>query len=301
MIERRLSFEDEGRRADKFVASWLSAGFSKVQKMFRRRQVRLDGEPLKAKDRLPAVGLMSIVDEPARARQLTPNRKIRVPIVYQDPHLCVLFKRSGLVVSPGPGHGSDTLISGLLAEFPQLSEMAEAREWGLVHRLDKGTSGLMVVALSVESGEALIGAFAERRVSKRYLALVGGGPEAESGVCAEALVAPSAGQVRGAVDGSGVEAETAWTVLERFGDESSLLALEPRTGRTHQIRLHCQHMGCPVLGDELYGEDEARGRLMLHAERLAFEHPVSGEPLSFEAAPPRPFRQRLKRLRKRFG
>ncbi len=218
-----------------------------------------------------------------------PNRRLRFRVVYEHTDLVVVVKRPGLVMHPGPGHGTDTLLNALIGRFPDLLALGDEREYGLVSRLDRGTSGLVVVARSVPGYEGLVQAFSERRVEKVYLALVAGAPAAE-------------GEVDQPIGGKG--ATTRWEVVESTG-EVSLLRVRPLSGRTHQIRIHLAEVGFPVLRDDRYGSgaDDLTAklylpRLALHAHQLAFQHPVSDERVTCEEPLPRDLRRAWKRARR---
>jgi 23S rRNA pseudouridine1911/1915/1917 synthase len=184
---------------------------------------------------------------------------------------------------PGPEHGSDTLQNGLVARYPELLALGFERGFGLVHRLDRETSGLLVVARTVRAYEGLTGHFAARQVEKRYRALTKGAP-----------AAGAEGTVEGSVDGQ--EAVTRWRLVERTGARKWVVGqfeLHPLTGRKHQLRIHLAGLGWPILGDKRHGAEGmpiakqlGLRRVALHAEALAFCHPATGERLAFEAAWP---------------
>lgn len=212
-------------------------------------------------------------------------------ILWQDGHLAVCNKPAGLTVHPCPSCPEKTLVQRLLGYFPQLGQQEGLRP-GIVHRLDKDTSGLLVVALTGQDRLALSAAFARRAVGKEYLALVAGKPLAE-GRCQEPLGRHPAARVKMAVvpeSRGGRQADTRWRTLWTAPDERfSLLAVRILTGRTHQIRVHLAHVGHPLLGDSLYAPKSVRDmapRQMLHAWRLAFAHPRTGENLCFSCPPP---------------
>jgi len=214
-------------------------------------------------------------------------------IAYQDEHLIVIDKGPGLVVHPGRGHREDTL-SQLLA--PLLAG-GDAERAGIVHRLDRDTSGLMVVARSEEVHRKLQAALAARRIEREYLALVEGRPPSRSGTVDAPVGRDPRVRTRMAVGGAGArEARTHFT-LERALPRASLLSLRLETGRTHQIRVHLQAIGHPVAGDPEYGTAGLYGleRQFLHATRLAFEHPVSGAPLNVRSPLPADLRDALER------
>lgn len=212
-------------------------------------------------------------------------------LLWQDEHLVVCNKPAGLTVHPCPSCPEQTLVQRLLARFPQLGKI-EGQRPGIVHRLDKDTSGLLVVALTETDRLSLSNAFAERQVHKEYLALVAG-LAPQSGQCREPVGRHPTAKVKMAIvpeNRGGRHAHTEWQRLWHSEDKGiSLLAVRIHTGRTHQIRVHMAHLGYPLLGDKLYAPKVVRDmapRQMLHAWRLSFAHPVSGELLSFTCPPP---------------
>jgi len=214
-------------------------------------------------------------------------------IAYEDEHLLVIDKGPGLVVHPARGHREDTL-SQLLA--PSLAG-GEPERAGIVHRLDRDTSGLLVVARSEEAHRLLQQALAQRRIEREYLALVEGRPPARSGTIDAPIGRDPRVRTRMAVDGSGArEARTHFT-LERALAETSLLRLRLETGRTHQIRVHLQAIGHPVCGDAEYGTAGLLGleRQFLHATRLAFEHPLTGRRVEVRSPLPEDLQRALDR------
>jgi 23S rRNA pseudouridine1911/1915/1917 synthase len=215
-------------------------------------------------------------------------------VIYEDADLAVVDKEAGMVVHPGSGNRSGTLAAALLHRFGTLSLAGGADRPGIVHRLDKETSGCLVVARSDAAHRALSAQFAGREVGKRYLAAVEGCPARPEGVV-EARIGrdPHHRQRMAVVSGAaGKAATTRYRVLGVHGG-SALVLCDLLTGRTHQIRVHLRHLGHPVLGDAVYGKPPRPGwvpRLMLHAWRLTFTHPSSGERLTFEAPVPSEFR-----------
>lgn len=232
---------------------------------------------------------------------------IALELVFEDADLLVLNKPAGLVVHPGAGNRSGTLLNALLHHDPDLAKVPRA---GIVHRLDKDTSGLLVVARSLRAHTALVAMLAARDIHRRYAAIVNGVPVAGGTVDAPLDRHPT-DRLRRAVREGGRPAATHYRVREKFRAQA-LLQCELESGRTHQIRVHLTHAGYPLVGDPLYGKglrlprgatselaDALRGfkRQALHAERLAFAHPVTGEALVFDAKPPRDFLDLLAALR----
>lgn len=212
---------------------------------------------------------------------------IPLDILYEDEHLIVLDKPAGLVVHPGAGNRRGTLVSALLHHGSGLSRTGGMERPGIVHRLDKETSGCLVVAKTDAAHHRLARQFASREVAKTYLALVRGVPRHSSGTVDAPLARHAVQRKKMAVAeaGRGRPAVTEYRVLSSHAG-LSLIECRPQTGRTHQIRVHLKHLGCPVVGDPLYGRRENHSRHMLHAWKLSFVHPATGQRLDFEAPPP---------------
>lgn len=219
-----------------------------------------------------------------------PDPSVLIDIVYVDEHIIVVNKAAGVVVHPGAGNMERTLVNGLLALYPEISSVGEEHRPGIVHRLDIGTTGLLIVARTQEAYEELVAMMSLREVKRHYLALVWGHPSAPMGTIDAPIGRDPRDPLRMAVVASGKPARTNYEVLVTFPEpEVSLVACELETGRTHQIRVHLQATGHPVVGDPNYGGARAPlvlGRPFLHAERLVFDHPITGEPLAFEVPLP---------------
>ena len=223
-------------------------------------------------------------------------QRMPLKIVYEDADLLVIDKQAGLVVHPGAGQPDRTLLNALLAHAPALAGVPRA---GIVHRLDKDTSGLLVVAKNVEAQASLVKQLADRSMRRVYLAVVQGDPPASGSIDAP-IGRDSRARTRMAVTQRGKEARTFYRVLERFG-QAALVECRLETGRTHQIRVHFQHIRHPLVGDTVYRRGTRRGvafpRQALHATELSLVHPRSGEPMSWQAAPPRDFQKLVASLR----
>ncbi|MCO5166286.1 MAG: RluA family pseudouridine synthase [Planctomycetes bacterium] len=274
---------DDGRAIERVLARRLPTSADHAAKLLRQRRVRVGERALARGDRVARGDEVVVLPPPpAAARPPAPNRRLRLRAVHEDPDLLVIWKPPGLAMHPGPGHGTDTVLNALVGRHPELLALGPEREWGLVHRLDRDTSGLLLVARSAAAHEALVAAFAGRRVTKEYLALVAGGPPSD------------AGEVTDPVDGK--EARTRYEVVER-APAAALVRAWPETGRMHQVRLHLAALGCPVLGDARHGGAGPRApRLALHAHRLALDHPTTGAPLRLEAPLPRDLKRLWARL-----
>jgi 23S rRNA pseudouridine1911/1915/1917 synthase len=213
-------------------------------------------------------------------------------VVYEDADIVVVDKPAGLVVHPGAGRDTGTLVHGLLARYPEIASVGERARPGIVHRLDSGTSGLMIVARTEAARTALVEMLSAREVSRQYRALVWGEIAAEEGLIDAPIGRSERERTKMAITADGREARTRFVVLERFSLPVPLTLLECHleTGRTHQIRVHLASIKHPVVGDTRYGRARpavACDRPFLHAERLAFSHPISGAEMVFESALPR--------------
>lgn len=213
-------------------------------------------------------------------------------VLFEDEHLIVLNKPAGLTVHPAPGNRDGTLVNGLLHHCPDLPGIGGERRPGIVHRLDKDTTGCIVVAKSQEALVKLQVQIQKRIASRAYLAVIHGVPKTESGTIEAAIGRhPIDRKKYAVVDGEkGRHATTRWRLIERLGDYS-LLRFQLDTGRTHQIRVHCAHLGHPIVGDATYGRCRKLPMALpgqaLHAVQLGLDHPISGERLVFEAPCPR--------------
>jgi 23S rRNA pseudouridine1911/1915/1917 synthase len=236
-----------------------------------------------------------------------PNEHVAFKVHHEDDDLVVVEKPARLVTQPGLGHESDTLLNGLFATWgTKLQNLGRERDFGLLHRLDRETSGLLLVALRARAYDAMRDAFANRAVRKLYWAIVAKAPEPASGVITlpiaefEGTVGGRRGKAKklARVSSAGKPAVTAYRVLDA-SHLGALLECRAVTGRLHQIRVHLEAIGSPILGDGLYaprGVSDASPRLALHAHRLVFTHPVSGTKIDIEAAMPTDFKGVLKRL-----
>ena len=229
--------------------------------------------------------------------------EIPLEVIFEDKHLLAVNKSAGMIVHPGAGTGEDTLVHALLAHCAgSLSGVGGVERPGIVHRLDKETSGVLLVAKNDAAHRGLSGQFAGRQLRKEYLALVAGVPRLKSGVIERAISRHPVHRERMTVGEGGRPSRTDWEVVEAFGDQAALVRCQIHSGRTHQIRVHLKSIGHPLLGDTTYGwQPNPRlppaPRVMLHAERIAFLHPVTARPMDLHAPLPEDFRDLLGALR----
>src|SRR5262245_46561683 len=294
-----------GERLDRFLAAaQADLSRSRLQGLIREGRVLVNGQTARASMRLRGGDQIHVELPAERAVALAPE-EIPLAILYEDESILVVDKPAGMVVHPGAGVASGTLVHALLHRDPGIAGVGGATRPGIVHRLDRDTSGLLVVARTARAYRSLVAAIKNRDVKRRYLALVWGDPRAAEGLVDGAIGRdPRHRQRMAVVRRGGKPARTRWRVVERFGWCASLeVALE--TGRTHQIRVHLAHLGHPVVGDRTYGgharmrlrltaaERSLAGALLdllprqaLHASELEFAHPIGGAMLRFDAPLP---------------
>jgi 23S rRNA pseudouridine1911/1915/1917 synthase len=283
-----------GERVDKAVSLVTGVSRSTAAELLAQGRVRVDGNPVRVRSRPLTEGQRLQVELPPSGTD-TPvaDPGVRFGVVHEDRWLIVVDKPPGLVVHGGAGNLLGTLVCGLLARYPELAELpragtGEAQRPGIVHRLDKGTSGLLVVARTADSYRSLARQFREHSAGREYLALVAGSVEDDAGIV-EAPIGRSVRRPdRMAVTSGGKAARTVYRVVARYGEpfDATLVEASLTTGRTHQVRVHLAATGHPVIGDDRYGEAAARpavlrdamvpGRLFLHAHKLELEHPGGG-------------------------
>ncbi|HEX9259623.1 MAG TPA: RluA family pseudouridine synthase, partial [Acidimicrobiales bacterium] len=257
--------------------------------------VLLDGVPTAGKTKLREGQSITVdLDLAPRHEAVAGDPTVDVDVVYSDDQVIVVDKPEGLVVHPGAGHDSGTLVHGLLARFPDLAGVGEPDRPGIVHRLDKGTSGLLMVARTEAARVALVDQLARRSAERRYLALVWGVPATASGLVDAPVGRSARDPMKMAVSSTGRPARTRYEIRRSFEHPVRCALLECRleTGRTHQIRVHLEAIGHPVVGDPTYGGVRpglTAPRPMLHAAGLAFTHPTTGERLRFESPLPGDF------------
>ena len=316
--ERTYSFPitDKHRdiRLDVFLASQISdLTRSRVQELIRKEFVKVDGRSPKAGYRLKKGDQVSVHIPPAVPYELQAE-PVDFSLVHEDASLIVLNKPPGVVIHPAPGHPKGTLVHGLLQHCDDLSGIGGVLRPGIVHRLDKDTSGLVVVAKNDQAHDSLAKQFKARTVEKQYVAIVHGMMDGAEGEIDLAIARhPSRRKEMSVQVSKGKAALTRWGIMEEFGHGFTLLFVTPKTGRTHQIRVHLSYLGHPIVGDPLYGYKrnwwKRRAflasrilplvkRQQLHAETLGFIHPESEEYCEFKAPMPEDMDLILKALRR---
>lgn len=275
----RVAVPDElaGERVDLVVARLGGISRSAARLLVDSGGVLVDGSPATAKERL-APGAVVEFDPPPPPAALAAE-PVAFGVIYEDDDMAVVDKPAGIVTHPGAGTPGGTLAGGILHRWPKVRGVGEDDRWGIVHRLDRDTSGALLVALSLEAYAGLREALRERRVTRRYLALVHGTPVASTGTIDAPIGSDSRRRGRRRVNRDGRPAVTHYRLLASAGG-MSLLEVKLETGRTHQIRVHLASVDLPVAGDRLYGRPVGSPRQFLHAASITFDHPLSGESLT---------------------
>lgn len=297
-------------RADKYLSDALpELSRSAIQRVFDAGDVKLHGIPLAKNARLSDGDELEFRMPETEMPKVVPV-PIPLEIIFEDEHLVAVNKESGMIVHPGAGTKADTLVHALLAHCGgKLSQIGGEDRPGIVHRLDRETSGVILAAKTDQAHEALAEIFASREIEREYLAIVSGLPELLSGSISTPIGRHPVHRHKMNIveEGEGRDARTDWQRIEAYGKAYSLLRCQIFTGRTHQIRVHLGSIGHPVLGDKVYGfRADPRlaippPRVMLHAIRLRFRHPVTDEALELTAPIPADFREQAEQLRKVFS
>jgi 23S rRNA pseudouridine1911/1915/1917 synthase len=282
-----------GERLDRALAALAGVARAQAQRWIEQQRVRVNGAAARASQKLAAGDCVLAAPPTPTPSELAPEA-ISLALLHQDEALAVLDKPAGLVVHPAPGHPSGTLVNALLHHVRDLAGIGGVARPGIVHRLDRGTSGVMVIAKTDAAHLALARQFHDHTIERVYLAFARGAPAQDEGRIERAIGRhPSDRKRMSILTKRGRAAATRWRVVRRFPRSSAVkLEIRPETGRTHQIRVHLAAHGLPLLGDATYGKAAGRAfssaldRPALHAAVLGFTHPTTGEPLRFEAPPP---------------
>lgn len=334
MMSNQVSIEVpaslEGERLDRSLALLLSVSRSQASKLIAEGSVQHKSKILTAPaTRLKSGATLRIDAEALENLQpkLAADPDVPVEIIHEDPDLLVLDKAPNVVVHPGSGNATGTLVAGLLARFPEIAEVGEPDRPGIVHRLDKGTSGLMAAARTNKAYESLVEMFSEHKVQREYLAICHGVPQNTQGTIDAPIGRSTRRPTEMAITADGRDAITHYEVIERLAD-AALLKCQLETGRTHQIRVHLAAIGHPLLGDTTYSKNLSKNlpqdhshnlpqnptqnlpqhphqdlpeniyltRPALHSSHLALTHPTTSQPLSFSSSLPTDLAQLLNQL-----
>jgi len=295
-----FTVELSGERLDKVVSTHVQRISRAVaQRLIKTGKVTVGGRPSKPSYRVQ-VGDEVVVRAPVETPEQVLPEDISLAVIYEDDVLLVVDKPAGMVVHPALGHPTGTLVNAVLAHCPQVADVGGLERAGIVHRLDKDTSGLILIAKDEATRAALQRQFKHRQVTKTYLALVEDQVQPREGVIEAPVGRDKRQRKRMAVVRSGRQARTTYRAVEYFADHT-LLEVRPYTGRTHQVRVHLAWLGYPIVGDGVYGRRRQRllrDRHFLHAARLRFTHPATGEEVEFKAPLPPELAAVLKRLRR---
>lgn len=300
-----------GIRLDVFLSKNTTFSRSQVQRMVETKGVKIDDQIIKMVDYRLKIGEKIDFIPSFSDFELTPE-PIPLDIIYEDDYLIVINKPSGLVIYPAPGHYKGTLVHALLYYYPDLSGIGEVNRPGIVHRLDKGTSGIIVVAKNVFMYSALARQFKRREIEKEYLAIVLDIPDKKQGIIEFSLGRHIKDRKRISIKTKKPRtAQTFWHVKETFKNSALLLCI-PKTGRTHQIRVHLSAIGHPIIGDPIYLRKARINKLksrhlktclkmakrpMLHASKIGLFHPIKGRFMQFEAKLPQDMSEFIQTLR----
>ena len=291
-------------RADKVLAgAFPEHSRSAFQRALEAGLVKADGKVIAQADDVRGGQVLEFSFPELKPAELKPV-DIPLDVIFEDKHLIVLNKPAGMVVHPGVGTGEDTLVHALLAHCAgELSGVGGVERPGIVHRLDKETTGLLVVAKHDAAHRALADQFATRALHKEYVALVSGVPKESSGTVNRAISRHPVHRHRMTVGEGGRPSRTDWAVEKEFAGKAALIRCRIHTGRTHQIRVHLKSLGHPVLGDDTYGWNQdpvmpVVPRVMLHAEHLVFAHPMSAKTMDLHAPLPADFKSLVAALKK---
>ena len=292
-VRYHVSPHNEGERVDRVIAFFSGLSRSKVSDLISKRLILRNGIPIKKGSEIvhlnDEISMPNLVGE--AVEEIASDESIDFEVIFEDDSVIVVSKPSGLIVHPGSGIANGTLVNGLAAQFPDLREIGDPTRLGLVHRLDKGTSGLLIVARTPEALDNLKFQMQERHIHRQYFAIVAGHLESNKGVVDAPLGRDPRNPLKRAVINSGKYARTHYEIDQKYESpfKVSMLNCRLETGRTHQIRVHLAAIGHPVLGDELYGgrtSFNSENRLALHAQVLTFLHPITSNLMHFESPLP---------------
>jgi 23S rRNA pseudouridine1911/1915/1917 synthase len=280
----------DGERVDRIVAFILDVSRSVAADLVESGTVLVDGV-VETSGKVRLVEGQEVTVDPSHVPGESfpePDPSVQVSVLYADDEIIVVDKQAGLVVHPGAGNDDGTLVNGLLARYPEIASVGEPHRPGIIHRLDAGSTGLLVVARTQQAYDALVPQFADHSATRMYRALVWGHPTALHGVIDAPIGRSRRDPLKMAVVADGRDSRTEYQVVERYAEpvDCSLLECSLETGRTHQIRVHLSSIGHPLIGDPWYGQRRptlGMERPFLHAAQLEFDHPASGERVAFSS------------------
>ncbi|MDD5448367.1 MAG: RluA family pseudouridine synthase [Actinomycetota bacterium] len=302
----RIKPEDDGKRLDLFFSQAAGISRARAQMLIEQGYVRVD-EKIKKKNHILQEGEVVYFDIPPEPPQKVIPEDLPLEIAYEDEHLLAVNKPAGMAMYPGPGHSSGTLLNALMWRYPELENVGGSGRQGIFHRLDKDTSGLVMIARRQEAFQKMIELMRKGFVERKYLALVSGQIEGSQGIIDAPVGRSQRNRKKMAVNlVTGKEAVSRFKVLELFPQGYTLIEVALQTGRTHQIRVHFSYIGHPVVGDKQYskGRDAKQlglKRQFLHAYYLKSPHPVTGIPIELRSELSQDLKEALEKLRSEYG
>ena len=291
-----VSDEETGERIDSFLSGKTEFTRTRIQQLIKEHNITVNGKKTKSSYKIEKDDEIVIEVPEAETTEIKPEN-IDIDIVYEDPYIAVINKQAGLVVHPAHGHYSGTLVNAILYHIKDLSGINGEIRPGIVHRLDKDTSGLIVIAKNDKVHTALTEMFQEKKIRKTYLAILKGKLNKSEGKVVTQIGRDKNDRKKMTVIDDITKGKTAITNYRVISQNSlfTLVKVNIETGRTHQIRVHMRHLGYPILGDSVYGRKDNEKRQMLHAYKLEFLHPVTGRQMEFTGEIPEDFQKALKK------
>jgi len=291
-----ISDEETGERIDSFLSGKTEFTRTRIQQLIKEHNITVNGKATKSSYKIEKDDKIVIEVPEAETTEIKPEN-IKIDIVYEDSYIVVINKQAGLVVHPAHGHYSGTLVNAILYHIKDLSGINGEIRPGIVHRLDKDTSGLIVIAKNDKVHVTLTEMFQEKKIRKTYLAILKGKLNKSEGKVVTQIGRDKNDRKKMTVIDDITKGKTAITNYRVISQNSlfTLVKVNIETGRTHQIRVHMRHLGYPILGDSVYGRKDNEKRQMLHAYRLEFLHPVTGNPMEFIGEIPEDFQRALKK------
>ena len=291
-----VSDEETGERIDSFLSGKTEFTRTRIQQLIKDKNITVNGKATKSSYKIEENDEIAIEVPEAETTEIKPEN-IKIDIVYEDSDIAVINKQAGLVVHPAHGHYSGTLVNAILYHIKDLSGINGEIRPGIVHRLDKDTSGLIVIAKNDKVHAALTEMFQEKKIKKTYLAILKGKLNKSEGKIVTQIGRDKNDRKKMTVIDDITKGKNAITNYKVVSQNNlfTLVKVNIETGRTHQIRVHMRHLGYPILGDSVYGRKDNEKRQMLHAYKLEFLHPVTGHQMEFTGEIPEDFQKALKK------